>query len=192
MALPDIVTAELLVTWGLSALGVYHLILILRRRLFAGSRYDRRDAASQLRQVMAAEFSPRKVMGFGEYRVFKAVEDEVHAHRAGYRVFSQTSLGEVLQSRDSRAHSAINSKRVDVLVISATGYPAIAVEFQGKGHYQKDAAARDAVKKEALRKAGVEYIEVAEHFHANEVRRLVRDALTRMELRSSTRIVAAQ
>ena len=31
---------------------------------------------------------------------------------------------------------------------------------QGHGHYQGTAAARDAVKKEALRKAGVRYIEV--------------------------------
>jgi hypothetical protein len=34
----------------------------------------------------------------------------------------------------------------------------------GGGHYQGAAAARDAVKKEALRKAGVRYIEVtSEH-----------------------------
>ena len=35
-----------------------------------------------------------------------------------------------------------------------------AIEYQGHGHYQGTAAARDAVKKEALRKAGVRYIEV--------------------------------
>ena len=35
-----------------------------------------------------------------------------------------------------------------------------AIEYQGHRHYQGTAAARDAVKKEALRKAGVRYIEV--------------------------------
>ena len=35
-----------------------------------------------------------------------------------------------------------------------------AIEFQGGGHYQGTAAARDAVKKEALRRAGVDYLEV--------------------------------
>jgi hypothetical protein len=36
----------------------------------------------------------------------------------------------------------------------------LAIEYQGYGHYQGTAAARDAVKKEALRKARVRYIAV--------------------------------
>jgi hypothetical protein len=69
-------------------------------------------------------------------------------------------LGEVLSSPDARAYGAINSKRVDLLIVSGRGDPIAAIEYQGHGHYQGTAAARDAVKKEALRKAGVRYIEV--------------------------------
>ncbi len=36
----------------------------------------------------------------------------------------------------------------------------MAIEYQGQGHHQGAAAARDAVKKEALRRAGVGYGEV--------------------------------
>jgi Protein of unknown function (DUF2726) len=54
----------------------------------------------------------------------------------------------------------INSKRVDLLIVSRRGEPIVAIEYQGHGHYQGTAAARDAVKKEALRKAGVRYIAV--------------------------------
>jgi len=67
---------------------------------------------------------------------------------------AQVSLGEVLSSPDARAYSAINSKRVDLLIVSRSGDPIAAIEYQGHGHYQGTAAARDAVKKEALRKAG--------------------------------------
>ena len=35
-----------------------------------------------------------------------------------------------------------------------------AIEYQGGGHHQGTAAARDAVKKEALRRAGIGYVEV--------------------------------
>ena len=56
--------------------------------------------------------------------------------------------------------AAINIKRVDVLIVSRRGDPILAVEYHGHGHYQGTAAARDAVKKEALRKAGVPYIAV--------------------------------
>lgn len=176
------VGVEMLVVWGLSGLGVYHLLLPLLRTRRSRPAYrptDRWDSSEQLRDVMAASFSAKKVMSFSEYKVFKAAEEEVQAFRGGYRVFSQTALGEVLQSADKRAHSAINSKRVDVLIISPSGYPAIAVEYQGAGHYQNDAAARDAVKKEALRKAGIDYIEILDSHTLDDTRRLVRSALMR-------------
>ena len=49
-----------------------------------------------------------------------------------------------------------------------------AIEYQGSGHHQSSAAARDAVKKEALRKAGIGYHEVvAGQTTAGELRRLV-------------------
>ena len=49
-----------------------------------------------------------------------------------------------------------------------------AIEYQGSGHHQGTAAARDVVKKEALRKVGIGYYEVvAGHTTAGEQRRLV-------------------
>jgi Protein of unknown function (DUF2726) len=135
------------------------------------------DSADQLRYVMAAEFEAVRVMSLEEYKVFREVEGEATGLRRGYRVFSQTSLGEVIRSKDRLAHSAINSKRVDVLVISANGLPLLAVEYQGGAHYQGDAAARDAVKKEALRRAGVGYVEVHPADGPEDIRRKVREVL---------------
>jgi hypothetical protein len=66
----------------------------------------------------------------------------------------------VLQSSSENAFRSINSKRVDALVVDRGGRPVLAVEYQGAGHYQGTAPARDAIKKEALRKAGVGYLEV--------------------------------
>jgi hypothetical protein len=151
------------------------------RRTFPAA--GRRDAADQLRDVLGATFVVRKVMSLPEYRVFKAAEDVVKDLRNGHRVFSQTCLGEVIRSDDRRAYSAINSKRVDVLIISPAGFPEVVVEYQGGAHYQGDAAARDAVKKEALRRAGVEYVEVFEFQEGAVVRQLIREALDRQAAR---------
>lgn len=137
------------------------------------------DSADQLRDVMNASFSRRKIMSLEEYHVFKVTEDEARSLGGGLRVFAQTSLGEVIGSDDRRAHSAINSKRVDILVVSAQGFPLVAIEYQGGAHYQSSAAARDAVKKEALRKAGVEYLEVHDKHSVDERRALIRSALSR-------------
>lgn len=118
------------------------------------------DAAEQLRCVMAAPFAKRPLLNRPETRVLAAAERAVHEIDAGWRVMAQVSLGEILVSPDAAAYRAINSKRVDMLIITGAGEPLAAIEYQGKGHHQGSAAARDAVKKEALRRAGIDYIEI--------------------------------
>ena len=49
----------------------------------------------------------------------------------------------------------------------------LAVEYQGGAHYQGTAAIRDAVKKEALNKAGIGYAEVYASDNAEEIRLLI-------------------
>ena len=118
------------------------------------------DPAEQLRILMGARFQKRRLLSRSETRLFYDAEREIKRAGLTWRVMAQVSLGEVLSSRDARAYSAINSKRVDLLIVSRFGDPIAAIEYQGHGHYQGTAAARDAVKKEALRKAGVRYIAV--------------------------------
>jgi len=136
------------------------------------------DPADQLRLVMNATFEKRRLMSKAEARVFYAAEKAIRDQRLTWRAMAQVSLGEVLSSPDARAYSTINSKRVDVLLVSSGGDPIAAIEYQGSGHYQGAAPARDAVKREALRKAGVGYIEVTpEHGPddvAHEIARIAR------------------
>lgn len=120
-----------------------------------------RDSADQLRVVTGAQFRPRKLLSRSEARVFYAVERAVQKFAPKCRVMAQVNLGEILSCPDRRAFSAVNSKRVDILVVSQFGDPVAAVEYQGDGHYQGDAPARDAVKREALRTAGISFIEVS-------------------------------
>jgi hypothetical protein len=118
------------------------------------------DATNQLRIVMGADFSARPLLNQSEARVFEELCGIVHRCRPGWRVMAQVSLGEILRSRSADAFSCINSKRVDMLLIDETCRPRHAIEYHGGGHYQGTAAARDAVKKEALRRAGIGYHEV--------------------------------
>ena len=139
---------------------------------------DRVDPTAQLAIVMNAEFQPKRLMSKSEARTFLQIERLLRGHANGWRVMAQVSLGEVLTTTDARAFAAVNSKRVDMLVIARDGQPLAAVEFQGAGHYLGTAAARDAVKREALRRAGVDFIEVkpdhSDEDLAFEIARLVR------------------
>jgi len=153
-----------------------------KRRSWGARRPILREAdgsylSRQLFDVMDAPFNKQRLLNFGEYQIFRVLEKDVIAARRGYRVFAQTSLGEVLNSPNEYAYRAINSKRVDMLIIDRDCWPVLAIEYQGSGHYQAKAAARDAIKKEALLKAGIRYLEVAADENLEHVRRRVREEL---------------
>jgi hypothetical protein len=132
------------------------------------------DAADQLRVVMGATFTIQPLLNKSEARLFKEVDRIVIGCNPEWQVMAQVSLGEILRSKDPNAYSCINSKRVDLLLMDGDCQPRHAIEYQGGGHHQGTAAARDAVKKEALRRAGIGYYEVvAGHTTPAELRRLV-------------------
>jgi hypothetical protein len=123
------------------------------------------DAADQLRTVMRAEFTAQPLLNKSEARLFGALDKlVVELAPPGWQVMAQVSLGEILRCADADAYRCINSKRVDLLIVDAESRPVHAIEYQGNGHYlgAHATAARDAVKKEALRRAGIGYEEVVD------------------------------
>ena len=131
-------------------------------------------AATQLTSVMNASFRSRPLLNKSEAQVFMALDRIVIARNPQWQVMAQVSLGEFLASEDQEAYRAINSKRVDFALMDASSLVRHALEYQGSGHYQGAAAGRDAVKKEALRKAGIGYHEIiAGHTTPSDLKRLV-------------------
>lgn len=132
-------------------------------------------AADQLKVVSRATFTSRSLLNKSEAKVFDALEQAVIARNPRWQVMAQVSLGEFLASPDQDAFLAVNSKRVDFALMDENCRVVHALEYQGSGHHAGDcAAARDAVKKEALRKAGIGYHEVvAGHTTPSELRALV-------------------
>lgn len=123
---------------------------------------------------MGASFTVQPLLNKSEARVFRELDRIVIACNPGWQVMAQVSLGEILQSQDADAFRCINSKRVDLLLMDDSCRPRHAIEYQGTAHYQAAAAARDAVKKEALRRAGIGYHEVvAGHTTPSDLKRLV-------------------
>jgi len=134
------------------------------------------DAADQLRTVMKAEFKAQALLNKSEARLFRAMDKMViELAPPGWQVMAQVSLGEILRCEDKDAYACINSKRVDLLIVDDDCKPFHAIEYQGGWHYKgaHATAARDAVKKEALRRAGIGYTEVVPGDTPAELRRLV-------------------
>lgn len=132
------------------------------------------DAADQLRIVMGAIFTVQPLLNKREARLFKELDRFVIGCNSQWQVMAQVSLGEILRSKDAEAYRCVNSKRVDLLLVDGECQRRHAIEYQGVGHHQGTAAARDAVKKEALRRAGIGYHEIiAGQTTPAELRRLV-------------------
>jgi hypothetical protein len=133
------------------------------------------DAADQLRTVMRADFKAQPLLNRSEARLFKAIDKMVLEARPDWQVMAQVSLGEILRTENKAAYACINAKRVDLLIVNEHCTPLHAIEYQGGGHYKgaHHTAARDAVKKEALRRAGIGYVEVVAGDTPAELRRMV-------------------
>lgn len=158
--------------WERRAFGRPKLVFDRDRSGFEGSRAP--DAADQLRIVMGASFTIQPLLNRSETRLFRELDRLVSELSPSWKVMAQVSLGEILRSPDEDAYRCINSKRVDLLLVDEDCRPRHVVEYQGKGHHQGTAAARDAIKKEALRQAGIGYHEVlAGHTTPADLRRLI-------------------
>jgi hypothetical protein len=133
------------------------------------------DASDQLRTVMKADFKAQALLNKSEARLFKSLDKMVLEMRPGWQVMAQVSLGEILNCEDKDAYLCINSKRVDLLIVDDECKPIHAIEYQGGGHFKgaHHTAARDAVKKEALRRAGIGYVEVVAGDTPAELRRVM-------------------
>src|SRR3546814_675577 len=148
----------------------------------AGQAKSTDTAADQLRRVMEAQFKLRPLLNKPERRLLGVIDTALAEHSPGWRAMGQVSLGEILWSDDKEAFWAINAKRVDLLIVDLDCKPLHAVEFQGTGHHgSAETAARDAVKKEALRRAGIGYVEVVSGDTPAEVRAMVRKLVGRAE-----------
>ena len=146
----------------------------------AQSPSQQRDAADQLRIVMHAEFSIQPLLNKSEARVFAELTQAVNAINPSWHVMAQVSLGEIIRSNDPAAYWCINSKRVDLLLMDSDYQPRHAMEYQGGAHHQGTSAARDAIKREALRRAGIGYHEVVAGFTTpTDLRRLIEKLVDR-------------
>lgn len=175
-----------IVCGGVIAL-IWGKIQQMRRRLIQ-RQYDLSDPGNQLRFVEQVGLYPRRPINKEAFRTFARIEKYVKESGRGCRILAEVGLGAFIgtdgesasENACKRAFNSYNSKRVDFLVIDPWGKPAVAIEYHGSGHYlSEDAAARDAVKKRALERAGVELLEVYQYSDPEETLAGFRSALGR-------------
>ncbi len=148
---------------------------------------DVADPKQQLEFVSRVRFETQPLLNKSEFQVLLVLEKVTRGLDRGFRVMAQTCLGEILRPKPNTrgtesadlAYRSINSKRADFVIVDPGGIAVLVVEYQGHGHYQGNAHLRDAVKREALRTAGVALLEVPARFDKDDVAEKVREILRR-------------
>jgi len=148
---------------------------------FHTNKADLADPKHQLDAVAKVGFEKVRLLNKEESRLLPLLETTVKQANNGHRVMAQTSLGEVLRPKPGSsssadlkaAHASINSKRLDFAIVDRSGFLSCAIEYQGSGHYQGNAFMRDAVKKEALRRAGVPFVEVPCNYRRDDIEQII-------------------
>lgn len=143
------------------------------------------DPKEQMEYIARVDFELQPLLNKSEYRILVLLELIARELNAGLRVMAQTSMGEILRPKPGSAsdfdrdlaYRSVNSKRLDFVVIDRFGQALLAVEYQGHGHYQGRAFMRDAVKREALRKARVEFLEIAAEYDTDDLAEALRQRL---------------
>lgn len=155
-------------TFATIFVAVFVISLAFGRKWSADRPLDpRRD---QLAIVQNRQYHKRRLLNGEEFHIFRKLEDWIANRPGHHRLFAQVSMGEILGSEDGVAYACVNSKRCDFIIIDGKGYPVVAIEYQGTGHFGPNSDERDYVKQKALESAGVRVIEVFDDFRWEGVR----------------------
>ncbi|HDR1021989.1 TPA: DUF2726 domain-containing protein [Pasteurella multocida] len=150
------------------------IILTKKRKNKHRWNYSDFNQPNKLEILSKAEFKKSNLMNKSEYALFTQLANllDINHKEQHFRLFSQVSMGEFVQSNDHNAFKLINNKRVDFLIIDQHCKPIIVIEYQGSGHYKNNAIERDAIKKECCRKAKIEYIEFSTNYDELDFQRI--------------------
>lgn len=121
-------------------------------------------AEKQFDALGQADLSARRVFNKSEQKIFTELRSALNTIDADVTVMGQVSMGAMIKTKSvegmpqylgRNAYRAINSKRVDFALVDAVGTVRLVVEFDGPSHAARANRARDSVKMEALKRAGI-------------------------------------
>lgn len=123
------------------------------------------------------KFTRAKLLNRPETQLYKLLVRDVPQ---GWVVMCQVSYGAMVANKSFGRYSTINAKRADFVILDTDLAVRAVIEYQGTGHFgfstqgRKRAKASDAVKRKALREAGLLLIEVPAKIDPEWVRSEVR------------------
>lgn len=171
----------------------FSAVILARKEERDRARSERDDLQRKLDNAKSsgADLAPKvgwrkkRLMNKPEFSLYCELHALVSQGHSGYRLFAQVAFGAFLEAiaREDRteikdaAYHAVHRKIADFLIIDRFGQPVAVIEYQGEGHYQGNAHARDQAKRVACQKAGLLFVEIpadgSTHGQMLDLRRLL-------------------
>ncbi len=145
---------------------------------FSGTAED----VARLRTVSDSRFAPRRFLSEVWAQRLNDIEELVADLGENWRVIPFVALDQILASSDEAANRAIAGQRVDMLIVTAAHMPVGAIQYRPVADMEEQEALRDALRTEALRRAGVACLQLRPidgHF-------ALRDALSQLSERRTS------
>jgi Protein of unknown function (DUF2726) len=150
------------------------------------------EGLDRLRQVSEARFLTKRLMSDNEAVVLVELEAIIADLSEPWRVMPQVALTQIVGSNSDEATAAIEGQHLALLVVGGDRTPIAAVEYQPLGQIRSEDAVRDAVKREALRRSGIPYIEVRASDQPGDLRADVAALAARLAARGALAELSAE
>lgn len=141
----------------------------------------RPDEVTRLRNVTGARFLVKRLMSDNEAIVMREVEAIIDEIGQAWRVLAQVSLSQIIGSTNVDAVAAIDGQVAALMIVGSDRTPIAVVEYQSLGMARGDDVMRDAIKREALRRAGIAFIEVRASDEPGDLRRDLMSLAARLQ-----------
>lgn len=140
-----------------------------------------RDPQNQLKFISKSVLRASRPVNKEASAILYAIRDWLKESNSSMWLSVEVAMGAFIktdgEANDEAFHS-YNSKRVDFLLIDASGYPALVIEYNGSGHgLSTDADARMAVKRLALQRAGIPLLEIPKGTPKKTVKQMISDVV---------------
>jgi len=141
--------------------------------LFEQEDSDEVQETDPLTLIRKTELKAKKPINGEAYLRFHEIQKSLLLRSRKYQLFAEVQLAAFICSRNYppslQAKKAFNSfqfKRLDFLIIDAVGEPAVAIEYDGTGHFQGDenkieqTKLSDRMKELVFEKADIEFLRI--------------------------------
>lgn len=138
---------------------IFVLVVIYLFVISGKGSNDRKHYKNEVSKTKKTFYQTKPLLNFSERKVYWSLV-KICQQSDSMKVFAQVSLGEVLSHKNLDIYKVVMCKRLDFCITDKNFNPIIAIEYNGKGHYNNTSDLRDKIKRQAVESSGMSFVTI--------------------------------